>query len=147
MKHLLWAVPLLLVLAVTVDLTRDAGIGIAGPDGEWFRVRRGSWVPLVTGSTCTTIGETIHCRRVRLSGYLLAHEFRHVEQQRGRFVPLWLVRYWVTAGDSLEADAHRHGCLHRGEHFWVRRGQLLSPREPVEVSTPAEAIITCEGIE
>lgn len=143
-RHLLWIIPTLLIGAIAIDLTRDAGLGLEGPDGERFRYRQRTWVTAITGATCTTIGETIHCRRAP-SNYLIAHEWKHTEQQRGRFVPWWIVQYYLGAKDSLEADAHAYGCQHRYDQFWVSRSRLLrsinsSPDAPAEV-------ITCEGVE
>lgn len=136
--------PLLLIAVVVIDLTRDAGLGLIGPDGERFRYRQNTWVTALTGATCTTIGETIHCRRPP-SSYLLSHEHRHVQQQRGRFVPLWIAQYYLGAADSLEADAHEYGCRHRNDPYWITRANLLAGIMPA-VDLPSE-IITCEGIE
>lgn len=120
------------------------GVGLEGPDGVKWRYRPGSWVTSVTGAQCTTLGSTVHCRAaVPPSAYLLAHEWRHTEQQRGQFVPWWVVQYYAGAKTQREADAHNFGCARRNDPYWKRIEAVVARLRVGPVSDTPAAIITC----
>ena len=93
-----------------------------------YRLKLNSWVPLLTGHDCVTLGATIYCRKSALHRHTIAHEYCHVLQwQRyGRIGFLW--RYLLEqlrhgyVGNRFEVEAHQYADAHETEFADVRAG-------------------------
>lgn len=121
----LLAIPALLLLVYLDLYILHRGRLFVGPDGVAFWVRKPSWLIWVTSADGTTVSRTIHLRNRFLSSRLLAHEFRHTLQQRGK--PFWLVSYLLKPSfrDAMEADARLYGEQHRTDPYFVQMAKDL----------------------
>ena len=92
-----------------------------------YRLKLRSWLPLLTGHDCITIGSTIYCRKSSLHRHTVAHEYCHVMQWRRYGVVGFLWRYLVEQlrhgyqGNRFELNAHAYADAHETEFADVGR--------------------------
>ena len=96
------------------------------PNRLSFRVKFRSWVPLLTGHDCVTLGSTIYTRKTSLRAHTVAHEYCHVTQFAHYGVLGFLWRYLREqvahgyVGNALEREAHEYADKYANEFVDVR---------------------------